>query len=57
MVELTPQVPEKKRKKYMVYAADVIDMKPVGKGEKLFDSDKAKDIAKWIKEAHHKRLY
>lgn len=57
VVELTPQVPGKKHKKYMIYAADVIDMKPTGKGEKLFDSDKAKDIAKWIKEAHHKRLY
>ena len=57
VVELTPQVPGKKQKKYMIYAADVIDMKPADKGEKLFDSDKSKDIAKWIKEAHHKRLY
>ncbi len=57
VVELAQQVPGKKSKKYLVYAADVIDMKPAGKGEKLFDSDKSKDIAKWIKEAHHKRLY
>jgi len=57
VVELNPNYPGKKEKKYNVYTADVIDMQPVGKGQKLFDSDKPKDIAKWIKEAHHKRLY
>lgn len=57
VVELAPQVPDKKQKKYRIYTADVVDMKPVGKGDKLFDSDKAKEIAKWIKDAHHKRLY
>ena len=57
VVELTPQVEGKKQKKYKIYCATVVDMKPVGKGDKLWDSDKAKDIAKWIKEAHHKRLY
>lgn len=57
VVELTPQIQGKKSKKYTVYGANVVDMQPVGKGDKIFDSDKAKDIAKWIKEAHHKRMY
>ena len=57
VVELNPNYPGKKQKKYIVYPTDVIDMQPVGKGQKLFDSDKPKDIARWIKDAHHKRLY
>jgi hypothetical protein len=56
VVELNPHL-GKKEKKYNVYPTDVVDMQPVGKGEKLFDSDKSRDIAKWVKEAHHKRLY
>jgi len=57
VVELNPNYPGKKQKKYIVYPTDVIDMQPAGKGQKLFDSDKPKDIARWIKEAHHKRSY
>jgi hypothetical protein len=58
-IELTPPpaVPGKKYKKYTIYANDVIDMKPIGKGNKLFDSDKAKEVAKWTKEGHCKRSY
>ena len=57
VVELNPNYPGKKQKKYNVYPTDVVDMQPVGKGQKLFDSDKPKDIARWIKDGHHKRLY
>jgi len=57
VVELNPNYPGKKQKKYNVYPTDVIDMQPVEKGLKLFDSDKPKDIARWIKEGHHKREY
>lgn len=57
IVELVPQVAGKKQKKYRIYCSDVVDLKPVDKGEKLFDSDKAKEVAKWIKDAHHKRMY
>lgn len=57
VVELNPNYPGKKQKKYIVYMADVIDMKPFDKGDRIFDSDKSKDIAKWIKDAHHKRMY
>jgi hypothetical protein len=55
VVELKPDHPGKKH--YNVYTADVVDMKPVGKGDKLFDSGKPKNIARWIKEVHGKRMY
>ena len=57
VIELNPNYPGKKQKRYNVYVADVIDMQPVDKGQKLFDSDKPKDIARWVKESHHKRKY
>ena len=57
VIELNPNYPGKKQKKYIVYTPDVVDMQPVGKGQKLFDSDKPKDLVRWIKQAHHKRLY
>jgi hypothetical protein len=57
IIEFNPNYPGKKQKKYNVYSADVIDMQPAEKGQKLFDSDKPKDIARWVKEAHHKRMY
>ena len=41
VIELNPNYPVKKQKKYNVYVADVIDMQPADKGNKLFDSDKA----------------
>ena len=52
VVELNPHYPEKKQKKYILYTANVDDTQPVGKGMKLFDSDKPKEIANWIKERH-----
>lgn len=57
VVELNPNYPGKKQKKYIVYTTDVIDMQPAGKGQKLWDSDKPKDIAHWVKDGHHKRMY
>ena len=57
VIELNPNYPGKKQRKYIAYTADVIDMQPVGKGDKIFDSDKPKDIAHWIKSAHLKREY
>jgi hypothetical protein len=33
MIELNPNYPGKKQKKYNVYTAEVIDMQPVGKGD------------------------
>jgi hypothetical protein len=57
VVELNPNYPSKKQKKYIVYTADVLDMQPVGQGDKVFEIDKPKNIARWVKEAHHKRMY
>jgi hypothetical protein len=57
VIELNPNYPGKKQKKYIMYTEDVIDMQPVGKGEKAFDSDKPKDIANWVKRSHVKRMY
>jgi hypothetical protein len=57
VVELDPNYSGGKKRKYNVYNADVVDMKPVGKGDKLFDSHKPKDIARWIKEMGGKRMY
>lgn len=57
IVQRTAPVDGKKVKKYTIFTADVINMKPVAKVNKLFDSDKAKDIAKWIKDSHHKRIF
>jgi hypothetical protein len=57
VVELNPNYPGKKQKKYNMYKADVIDMQPEGRRDKVFDSDKPKEIANWIKGSHHKRMY
>lgn len=57
VIELNASYPEKGQKKYIIYTANVVDNNPVGKGEKLFDSDKAKEVASWVKQAHQKRLY
>ena len=57
VVELNPNYPGKKQKKYIAYSDDVIDMQPVGTREKIFDSDKPKSIANWVKASHHKRMY
>jgi len=57
IIELNPKYPGKMQKKYIVYSANVIDMQPAGKGQKLFDSDKPKEIASWVKERHLKRVY
>ncbi len=57
VIELNPNYPGKKQKKYNVYYADVVDLRPVRIGEKAFDMEKAKDLASWVKTAHHKRMY
>ena len=57
VIELNPNYPGKKQKKYIAYIADVIDMQPVGKGDKVFDSDKPKTITAWLKGSHHIRMY
>ncbi len=57
VIKLNPSYPAKKEKKYNVYRTDVINMQPVDKGRKVFDSEKPKEIARWVKDGHHKRIY
>jgi hypothetical protein len=57
VIELNPNFPGQKQKKYNVYTVDVIDMQPVGKGDNSFEFDKPKDIARWVKNIHDKRAY
>jgi len=54
VVELNPNYPGEKQKKYILYTANVEGTEPVGKGQKFLESDKAKDLASWIKNRHWK---
>ncbi|MDD5703227.1 MAG: hypothetical protein PHU23_14415 [Dehalococcoidales bacterium] len=56
IIKLNPTNGEKRQKKYSIYGASVIDGKPIGEGLKIFDSDKGKDIAKWLAEAQKPRF-
>jgi len=57
VIELNPNYPGKKQKKYNVYVAHVIDMQPADKGNKLFELNEPKRLAGWVKRNHNKRLY
>lgn len=57
VVELNPNPPDKKQKKYILHVDDVDGMEPVGKRRKVFDSNELKEIASWVKERHHKAWY
>jgi hypothetical protein len=57
VIELNPDYPGKRQKKYTVYNPDVVAMQPVGKERKIFGADKSKEIARWVKGAHQKRMY
>jgi hypothetical protein len=46
----------KKVKKYGIYGASVIDMQPSKNESKIFDSDKSKEVAKWIATSHKPRF-
>ncbi|MFH1650584.1 MAG: hypothetical protein ABID87_00550 [Chloroflexota bacterium] len=57
VVELNPGFAEKKGKKYIISTVNVVGIEPVSGKQRLFDSNKAKEVAQWVKEAHHKRTY
>ncbi|MCX7966671.1 MAG: hypothetical protein N2596_08615 [Syntrophorhabdaceae bacterium] len=57
VIELNPKYPGKKQKKYIVYLANVVDMKPVENKEEGFRFNDPKKIAVWVKNGHHKRMY
>jgi hypothetical protein len=49
--------PDKKQRKYSVFAVNIVDMQPTEKENKIFDSDKADQIAKWVAESHKPRAW
>ena len=54
LVELNPKYPGKGEKKYSLSAVPVVNEELSSKGLKMSNTDKAKDIARWIKERHFK---
>ena len=52
IVELNPNYPGKKEKKYIVYEADVEGMQPIGKGKEWFRVDKSRDVAQALEPFH-----
>jgi len=54
IVELNPDYPGEKQKKYNIYQANMKGNQPVDKGQKAFEANKAEDAAKWIKTNHLK---
>ena len=52
IVELNPNYPGKKQKRYNLYTSNVDGGQPVGKRRKMSDSDSSKEIAHYIKERH-----
>lgn len=55
VIELNPDYPGKGQKRYTLYVDDVDGLEPVGKRQKIYASDAAKDLASWVKDRHHKR--
>jgi hypothetical protein len=53
LIELNPNYPGPKQKKYNVYAVNVEGTELSSKRMKFFDSDNAKSIASYIKERHY----
>jgi hypothetical protein len=56
IIKLNADADGKKIKKYSIYAASVINMEPCKREVKIFDSDKSKEIAKWVVNSHKPRF-
>jgi len=56
VIRLNAPVAGKKVPKYAVYGASVVDMAPTKTETKIWDSDKAKDVAKWVANAQKPRF-
>ncbi len=54
IVELNPKYPGPKQKRYLLRTGNVEGIQPIGKGIMVFDSDKSREIARWIKERHYR---
>lgn len=46
----------KKTKKYSIYGASVVDMQPTKSEIKVFETDKANEIVKWVSGSHKPRF-
>jgi len=55
VIELNPDYPGKNQKKYTLYVDHVDGLQPVGKRQKMITSDKARELASWVKDRHNKR--
>jgi hypothetical protein len=57
IVKLNPANGSKKPKKYGISGVKIVNMQPVSQSEvHIFDSDKSKEVAKWVSEAHKPRF-
>jgi|WetSurMetagenome_2_1015567.scaffolds.fasta_scaffold341448_2 hypothetical protein len=56
LVRVNPLAEGKKQKKYSVYGVCVVNMQPTSKENKIFESDKPAEIAKWISDSHKPRF-
>ena len=56
IIRLNSAAEGKKTKKYVIYGATVVDMQPTKNENKIFDSDKAEDVAKWVFQSHKPRF-
>ncbi len=58
LIRLNAPVEGKKIKKYSIYGVDVIDMQPVQTDSqgKIFDADRADQVAKWVADSHKPRF-
>ena len=57
VVELNRDYPGGNHKKYSVHQADVERSQPVGKGEKVFQTNDIPEVVKWIKARHFRPFW
>ena len=56
VIRLNARSEGKKTKKYSIFGANIVDMQPTKSVSKIYDSDKAKEIAKWVSNSHKPRF-
>jgi hypothetical protein len=57
VIRLNDHKDEKKKHKYLVSCVNIIDGTPYGKEMPIYESDKAKELAKWVKDGHKPRFF
>jgi hypothetical protein len=56
LIKVNAPDPKKKPKKYGIFGVCIVDGKPTQREDKIFDSDKPAEIAKWVSESHKARF-